>query len=109
VGCILDREKGTVSVGSVSVGSGAGLLIVAIWRLHAAFKGGTHDEINFRLGQNDALHGQAHSNYLTLNEGNTTKLISPFQGHPGLRAPIWKCYHYFEENMTGLAATSVVL
>jgi hypothetical protein len=51
---------------------------------------------------------EAHSNYLTPHEGTTAKLISPFQVHPGLRAPIWKCYHYFEGNMTGLAATSVV-
>ncbi len=52
---------------------------------------------------------EAHPNYLTPHEGTTTKLISPFQVQPGLRAPIWKCNHYFEENMTGLAATSVVL
>jgi hypothetical protein len=39
-------------------------------------------------------------NYLTPFEKTTHKLISPFQVNPGLRAPIWKCYHYFEENMT---------
>jgi hypothetical protein len=32
---------------------------------------------------------------------STTKLIIPFQVHPGLRVLIWKRYHYFEENMTG--------
>jgi hypothetical protein len=48
-------------------------------------------------------------NYQSMTKHRNWQLISPFQVHPGLRAPIWKCYHYFEENMTGLAATSVVL
>jgi hypothetical protein len=50
------------------------------------------------------LGSEAHPHYLTRNEGTTTKLISPFQVHPGLRASIWKCCL-----ITGLAAMSVVV
>jgi hypothetical protein len=52
------------------------------------------------LASSNTRHRQVNPNYLTSFRNTTHKLISTFQVTPGLCAPIWKCYHYFEDHMT---------